>query len=74
MSTPSSEPTGNAASEQPDRGHPQSPAPESPLTTATPPSALTERIEARRRDPEFQKRLKKNLERHKKVLDLLADC
>ena len=73
MSTSSSEPTGKAGSEQPGRGHPQPPATGSSLTTTTPCSTFSERVEARRRDPEFQKRLKQNLERHQKVLELLAD-
>ena len=65
MSTSSSEPTGKAGSEQPGRDHLQPPA--------TPRSTLSERIEARRRDPEFQKRLKQNLKRHAKLLGRLAD-
>lgn len=63
---------GNPASERPDRSHPQCPAPSLPGST-TSPSTLSERIEARRRDLEFQMRLKQNLERHQKVLELLAD-
>lgn len=35
--------------------------------------ALTEHIERRRRDPEFQERLKRNIERHEKLLNRLAD-
>ena len=73
MSTSSSEPIGRAGGEQPGRGHPQPPATGSSRTTTTPPTTLSERIEARRHDPEFQKRLKQNLERHKKLLDRLAD-
>lgn len=53
-------------------GHSQSPVPAPSGTSTTSPSALVERIEARRLDPEFQKRLKQNLERHQKVLELLA--
>jgi len=35
--------------------------------------ALAEHVERRRRDPAFQKMLKRNLERHQKLLDMLAD-
>ena len=35
--------------------------------------ALAEHVDRRRRDPEFQKMLKRNLERHQKLLDMLAD-
>ena len=35
--------------------------------------ALAEHVERRRRDPEFKKMLKRNLERHQKLLDMLAD-
>lgn len=35
--------------------------------------ALAEHVEQRRRDPEFQTMLKSNLQRHKELLDLLAD-
>ena len=35
--------------------------------------AVTQHVERRRRDPEFQKMLKRNLERHKKLLAMLAD-
>lgn len=69
----SSEPTGNPANEQPRSGHSQSLTP-SQLGSTAPPTTLSERIEARRRDPEFQKRLKQNLKRHQKLLDRLADC
>ena len=73
MSISSPEPTGKPSSEHPGWGHPQPPATGSSRTTTTRPSALSERIEARRRDPEFQKRLKQNLKRHQKVLELLSD-
>ena len=35
--------------------------------------ALAEHVERRRRDPEFQAMLKRNLQRHKELLELLAD-
>ncbi len=35
--------------------------------------ALTELVEQRRNDPEFQKMLKRNMERHHELLSLLAD-
>ena len=35
--------------------------------------ALADHVERRRRDPEFQAMLKRNLRRHKELLDLLAD-
>ncbi|MCY4517829.1 MAG: ribbon-helix-helix protein, CopG family [Acidimicrobiaceae bacterium] len=35
--------------------------------------ALTEHVERRRRDPEFQARLRRNLERHQELLNMLAD-
>lgn len=35
--------------------------------------ALTELVEQRRNDPEFQKMLKRNMERHQELLSLLAD-
>lgn len=35
--------------------------------------ALTEHVERRRTDPEFQQRLKRNLERHAQLLGMLAD-
>ncbi|MDE0171468.1 MAG: hypothetical protein OXS29_18480 [bacterium] len=35
--------------------------------------ALTEHVDRRRRDPKFQERLKRNLERHKELLGMLAD-
>lgn len=35
--------------------------------------ALAEHVERRRRDPEFQTMLKRNLRRHEKLLNLLAD-
>ena len=73
MSTSSSEPTGKAGGEQPERGHLQLPATGSARTTTTSHSTLSERIEARRRDPEFQERLKQNLKCHEKLLDRLAD-
>ena len=74
MSTSSSEPTGKPGSEQAGKGHPRPPATGSSRTTTTSGSNLTERIEARHRDPEFQRRLKQNLKRHEKLLDRLADC
>ena len=35
--------------------------------------ALTEHVERRRRDPEFQALLRRNLERHQEMLNMLAD-
>jgi hypothetical protein len=35
--------------------------------------ALTEHVERRRSDPNFQKLLKRNLERHAELLSMLAD-
>ena len=35
--------------------------------------ALVEHVERRRRDPEFQARLKRNLRRHEELLSMLAD-
>ena len=35
--------------------------------------ALAELVEQRRNDPEFQKMLKRNMERHHELLSLLAD-
>ncbi len=35
--------------------------------------ALTEYVERRRSDPEFQKLVKRNLERHAQLLSMLAD-
>lgn len=35
--------------------------------------ALAEHVERRRRDPEFQAMLKRNLQRHEELLSLLAD-
>lgn len=35
--------------------------------------ALTEHVERRRSDPDFQKLLKRNLERHAQLLSMLAD-
>ena len=35
--------------------------------------ALSEHVERRRRDPEFQAMLKRNLRRHKELLSMLAD-
>ena len=35
--------------------------------------ALTEHVERRRRDPEFQALLRRNLERHQELLNMLAD-
>lgn len=35
--------------------------------------ALAEHVERRRRDPEFQALLKRNLQRHKELLSMLAD-
>ena len=35
--------------------------------------ALAEHVERRRRDPEFQTMLKRNLRRHEELLNLLAD-
>ena len=36
--------------------------------------ALAEHVERRRRDPEFQARLKRNLQRHRELLAMLADA
>lgn len=35
--------------------------------------ALAEHVERRRRDPEFQTRLQRNLRRHEELLNMLAD-
>ena len=35
--------------------------------------ALTEHVERRRRDPEFQALLRRNLERHQELLNMLAE-
>ena len=35
--------------------------------------ALTAHVERRRRDPEFQALLRRNLERHQELLNMLAD-
>lgn len=35
--------------------------------------ALAEHVERRRRDPEFQTMLKRNLRRHEELLSMLAD-
>ena len=35
--------------------------------------ALAEHVERRRRDPEFQAMLKRNLRRHQELLNMLAD-
>ncbi len=35
--------------------------------------ALTEHVERRRRDPDFQAMLKRNLRRHEELLNMLAD-
>ena len=35
--------------------------------------ALAEHVERRRRDPEFQAMLKRNLRRHEEMLNMLAD-
>ena len=35
--------------------------------------ALAEHVERRRRDPEFQALLRRNLERHQELLSMLAD-
>lgn len=36
--------------------------------------ALAEHVERRRRDPEFQALLQRNLQRHQQLLDMLADA
>ena len=36
--------------------------------------ALAEHVERRRRDPEFQAMLQRNLQRHQQLLDMLADA
>ena len=36
--------------------------------------ALAEHVERRRRDPEFQALLQRNLQRHQQLLNLLADA
>lgn len=74
MSTSSCEPTSGAASEHSDAGQFKASVPGPPETTRTSRSTLSERVEERRRDPEFQERLKHNLKLHKEVLDRLADC
>jgi len=74
MSTSSCEPGGGVASEHSDAGQFEAPVPSPPETTQTSRSTLLERVEERRRDPEFKERLKQNLKRHKEVLDRLADC
>ena len=35
--------------------------------------ALAEHVERRRRDPQFQERLRRNLDRHRELLNKLAD-
>ena len=35
--------------------------------------ALAEQVEQRRSDPEFQETLKRNLDRHQRLLSMLAD-
>lgn len=74
MSTSSCEPRNGSAVEHSEAGKLKGPAPNPLEATTSSHSTLPERIEARRRDPEFQKRLKQNLDRHKEVLDRLADC
>ena len=36
--------------------------------------ALAEHVERRRRDPDFQAMLRRNLQRHQQLLDMLADA
>ena len=36
--------------------------------------ALADHVERRRRDPEFQARLQRNLQRHQQLLNMLADA
>ena len=36
--------------------------------------ALAEHVERRRRDPDFQAMLQRNLQRHQQLLDMLADA
>ena len=36
--------------------------------------ALAEHVERRRRDPEFQAMLQRNLQRHQQLVDMLADA
>jgi hypothetical protein len=36
-------------------------------------TAITEHVDRRRADPEFQKLLKRNIERHTELLSMLAD-
>ena len=36
--------------------------------------ALAEHVERRRRDPEFQSMLQRNLQRHQRLLNMLADA
>ena len=36
--------------------------------------ALAEHVERRRRDPEFQAKLQRNLQRHQQLLSMLADA
>lgn len=73
MSTSSCEPGGGAASEHSDPGQFKAAVPSALEATPTSRSTLLERVEERRRDPEFQERLNRNLKRHKEVLDRLAD-
>ena len=74
MSTSFSESKDGEADEHPATAPPQTPSLPTPGNATTSHSTLPERIEARRRDPEFLKRLKQNLDRHKVILDRLADC
>lgn len=74
MSTSSCEPGGGAASENSDAGQFKAAVPSALETTPTSRSTLLELVETRRRDPEFQERLKRNLRHHKEILDRLADC
>ena len=74
MSTSFCEPRKGSASKRSEVGKREDPVPRPPETTPTSRSTLLERVEERRRDPEFQERLKQNLKRHKEILDRLADC
>lgn len=74
MSTSSCEAPKGPTSEHSEEGKLKGPVPSPPETFPTSRSTLLERVEERRRDPEFQERLKRNLNRHKEILDRLADC
>ena len=74
MSTSSCEAPKGPTSEHSEEGKLKGPVPSPPETPSTSRPTLLERVEERRRDPEFQERLKRNLRHHKEILDRLADC